>query len=158
MDVGTRIEYFHKQHQDFLRLLDEWESAIEVAGSTDGEECVRGLARMREMQPELKEIESHCLSEERNVESPYRKYLQAGQMETLEKEHRDLARLLAELFAELRFATLYQTERAREAGRATAALARRHIRFEEKLLEEIERKLAEEAEQKILLRYTQSPE
>ncbi len=158
MDVGTRIEYFHKQHQDFLRLLGEWESAVELAGSGDDEECVRGLARMRELQPELKEIESHCISEERNVESPYRKYLQAGQLETFEKEHRDLERLLAELFADLRFATVHQTDRVRQAGSEIATLARRHIQFEDKLIEEIERKLAEEAAEKILLRYTQSPE
>ncbi len=158
MDVGTRIEYFHKQHKDFLRLLDEWEGVVELAGSADSEQCVRGLTRMRDLQPDLQEIENHCMSEERNVESPYRKYLEAGQLETLEKEHRDLARLLAGLFAELRFATLYQTDRARQAGREAAALARRHIQFEEKLLEEIEQKLADEAEQKILLRYTQAPE
>jgi hemerythrin-like domain-containing protein len=158
MDVGTRIKYFHKQHQDFLRLLDEWESVIETAGSSDGEECVRGLARMRELHPELKEIEAHCLSEERNVDSPYRKYLQEGQLETLESEHQDLARLLTELFTELRFATLYQTDRARQVGRATSALARRHIQFGETLLNEIEQKIGEEAEQEVLLRYTQSPE
>ncbi len=66
--------------------------------------------------------------------------------------------MLEDLFTELRFATLYQTERAINAGREVATLARRHIQLEEELLAEIERKLSEEAEQKLLLRYTQAPE
>jgi hypothetical protein len=158
MDVGTRMDYFRKEHQDFLLFLEDWDRAIEMATSKDPEECVRGLNRLREMQPGMKAIKAHCTSEESNVESPYHEYLEEGQFELLKKEHRDLSRMLEDLFVELRFATLYQTERAINAGREAAALARRHIEFEEKLLAEIERKLAEEAEQKLLLRYTQAPE
>ena len=158
MDVGTRMEYFRKEHQDFLHFLDEWDHALEVTAGKDAEQCVRGLNELREMKPNMKAIKEHCISEERNVEGPYREYLEEGQLEELKKEHRDLSRLLENLFSELRFATLYQTDRAVNAGREVSALARRHIHFEEELLAAIEQKLAEEAEQKLLLRYTQAPE
>lgn len=158
MDVATRMDYFHKEHQDFLRFLEDWDEALETTASQKPDECVRGLNRLREMQPNLKAIKSHCTSEERNVEGPYNEYLEPGQLERLKTEHRDLSRVLEDLFSELRFATLYQTDRALNAGREAASLARKHIEFEEDLLAEIERKLSEEAEQKLLLRYTQSPE
>ncbi|MDE3136374.1 MAG: hemerythrin domain-containing protein [Acidobacteriota bacterium] len=158
MDVGTRLEYLRKEHQDFLHFLEEWDQVLTQTASKDSEECVRGLNRLREMQPNMKALRGHCSSEERNVEGPYREYLEKGQLERLKKEHNDLSRLLEDMFSELRFATLYQTERAIGASHEVSELARRHIQFEEELLQEIERKLAEEAEQKLLLRYTQSPE
>lgn len=158
MDVGTRIDYFRKEHQDFLRFLEDWDREMKLTASEDPEQCVLGLNRLREMQPKLKTIKAHCSSEESNVEGPYREHLAEGQLERLRKEHRDLSRMLENLFVELRFATLYETERTLAVGRETAALARRHIQFEEELLAEIEQKLAEEAEQKLLLRYTQAPE
>src|SRR5579884_1342588 len=155
MDLGTRMDYFRKEHQDFLQFLNDWDRALELAASKDAETCVRGLHRLRELQPNLRAIQSHCSSEERNVEGPCRDYLENGQLDKLKQEHHELSRLLENLFAELRFATVYQTERALNTGRETADLLRLHIRFEEELLAEIERKLAEEAEQKLLLRYTQ---
>lgn len=158
MDVGTRMDYFRKEHQDFLRFLEDWDRGIELTANKDSEECVRGLNRLREMQPKMKAIKAHCRSEESNVEGPYREYLEEGQIERLKKEHHNLSRMLEDLFLELRFATIYETERTLAAGREAAALARRHIQFEEELLAEIEQKLAEEAEQKLLLRYTQAPE
>jgi hypothetical protein len=158
MDVGTRMEYFRKEHQDFLHFLNQWDQAVETTASKDAEQCVRGLHELRDMKPNMKAIKDHCTAEERNVEGPYREYLEEGQLDELKKEHRDLSRLLEDLFTELRFATLYQTERAVAAGREVSALVRRHIQFEEKLLMAIEQKLAEEAEQKLLLRYTQAPE
>jgi Hemerythrin HHE cation binding domain len=158
MDVGTRLDYLRKEHQDFLQFLEEWDRILEQTASKDSEECVRGLNRLREMQPNMKALRNHCATEERNVEGPYREYLEQGQLEELKKEHRDLSRMLEDLFTELRFATLYQTERAINAGHEVSVLARHHIQFEEELLVEIERKLAEDAEQKLLLRYTQSPE
>ena len=158
MDVGTRMDYLRKEHQDFLRFLEEWDQVLDQTASRDPEECVRGLNRLREMQSNMKALRGHCNSEERNVEGPYREYLEEGQLERLKREHHDLSRLLENIFSELRFATLYQTERTIAAGHEAAALARRHIQFEEELLQEIERKLSQEAEEKLLLRYTQSPE
>ena len=158
MDVGTRVDYFRKEHQDFLRFLDDWERALGLLADKDAEESLRGLNRLRELQAQLHALRDHCTSEERNVEGPYRGYLEKGQINTLRAEHEELARLLGDLFSELPFATLYQTERVRMAGSHVAIFTRRHLLFEEKLLEEIERKLAEEAEQKMLLRYTQSPD
>jgi hemerythrin-like domain-containing protein len=158
MDIATRMEYLRKEHQDIVHFLEEWDEVLAQTASKDPEECVRGLNHLRELQPNMKALRGHCSTEERNVEGPYREYLEEGQLEQLKKEHRDLSRMLEDLFTELRFATLYQTERAISAGREVSALARRHIQFEEELLGEIERKLSEEAEQKLLLRYTQSPE
>lgn len=158
MDVATRLDYLRKEHQDFLHFLEEWDEVLKRTASKDSEECVRGLNHLRELQPNMKALRNHCTTEESNVEGPYRGYLEKGQLEKLKKEHRDLSRMLEDLFTELRFATLYQTDRAINAGREVAVFARQHIQFEEELLAEIERKLSEEAEEKLLLRYTQAPE
>lgn len=158
MDVSTRLDYFRKEHQDFLRFLEEWERTLETLGSADPDSIRKALSRLREMQPNLKAIESHCSSEEMNVADPYRNFLEKGQLEQLKKEHLDLSRMVTDMLSELRFATLYETARARSAGHELAGFVRRHMRFEEKLLEEIDDKLSEEAEEKVLLRYTQAPE
>jgi hypothetical protein len=158
MDVSTRLDYFHKEHEDFLRFLDDWERTLETLASKDQDSVRTALSRLREMQPNLKAIESHCSSEELNVEDPYRNFLEKGQLEQLKKEHLELAHMVTDMLSELRFATLYETERARSAGHELAGLVRRHMRFEEKLLEEIADKLSAEAEEKVLLRYTQAPE
>lgn len=158
MDVGTRLDYFRKEHHDFLHFLDEWEMALKLTSSEDERESVLGLERLRELAPQLRALQDHCASEERNIEGPYHGYLEKGQIETLHTEHEHLTRFLNDLFTELRFATLYQTEKARAAGRHVATFTRQHIEFEEQLLKEIEENLAHEAEEKLLLRYTQSPE
>lgn len=158
MDVSTRLDYFRQEHEEFLHFLEDWDRTLEMLGSKDPESIRKGLSRLREMQANLKAIESHCSSEELNVEGPYRDLLEKGQLEQLKKEHLKLARMIVDMFGELRFATLYETERARSAGHELAGFVRRHIRLEEKLLEEIAAKLEEEAEQKVLLRYTQAPE
>jgi hemerythrin-like domain-containing protein len=158
MDVTTRLDYFRKEHEDFLRFLEEWERALETTASKNPETVVKGLNRLRELQANLKAIENHCSSEERNVEGSCDEYLDEEKLEQLKKEHMELRRLVADLFSELRFATLYETEQAVATGREVAGFTRRHIQFEEKLLEAIEQKLSEEAEEKLLLRYTQAPE
>lgn len=158
MDVGTRVDYFRKEHRDFARFLDDWELALELTASKDPQESLRGLNRLRELQPQLEALHNHCTSEERNAEGPYRAYLEKGQIDTLRTEHGQLTRLLGDLVSELRFATLYQTERACAVGRQVASFTRRHILFEEQLLTEIEQKLSKEAEEKLLLRYTQAPD
>lgn len=158
MDVVTRLDYLRKEHQDFLDFLTLWDEVLEQTASKDPEECVRGLNHLRELQPNMKALRNHCTTEESKVESPYHEYLEAGQFERLTKERLDLSRMIENLTSELRFATLYQTDRAIVAGREVSALARKHIQFGEELLQEIERKLSEEAEEKLLLRYTQAPE
>jgi hypothetical protein len=158
MDVGTQLDYFRKEHADFLLFLDAWDKALELAASPKDEECLHGLTTLREMQKDLNVIRNHCSSEERNIEAPYHSYLDGGQLEKLKSDHRELARLVTDLFRELHFATLYQTERARTLGRQVADFTRQHILEEEKLLDQIEARIAKEAEEKLLLRYTQSPE
>jgi hypothetical protein len=158
VDVVTRVDYFRKEHQDFLHFLGDWESALDVAASQDEQQVVLGLERLRALQPQLQALREHCASEELNIEAPYHAYLEQGQIEALRAEHQHMARLLSDLFSELRFATLYQTEPARAAGHRLAEFTRQHILFEEKLLAEIEKKLAQEAEENLLLRYTQAPE
>ncbi|HVB35259.1 MAG TPA: hemerythrin domain-containing protein [Patescibacteria group bacterium] len=158
MNIGTRVDYFRKEHHHFLRFLDDWENALELTGSQDEQERLRGVNRLRGLQPQLQALRDHCTSEERNVEGPYHGHLEKGQIDALRTEHEQLARLLGDLFSELRFATLHEAERARMVGRHVAAFARRHILFEEELLAEIERKLSQEAEENLLLRYTQAPD
>lgn len=158
MEIGNRIDYFRKEHQDFVRFLDDWDLALSLIAGDDRRQNLQGLNRLRALEPGLQAIQSHCASEERTVEEPFHAYLQKGQMEALQAEHEELTRLLGSLFTELRFATLSQTSRALSAGRRVSEFTRRHIQFEEQLLAEIEQKLAQQAEQRVLLRYTQSPE
>jgi molecular chaperone GrpE (heat shock protein) len=158
MDVGTQLDYFRKQHADFLLFLDNWDKALQLAASSEDADCLRGLKMLREMQKDLEVIRGHCRSEERNIETPYHAYLDSGQLEKLESDHHELARLVTDLFRELHFATLYQTERVLTLGREFAGFTRRHILEEEKLLGQIETRIGKEAEEKLLLRYTQSPE
>lgn len=158
MDVGTQLDYFRNEHRDFLRFLEGWDRAMALAASGDDEESVRGLGKLRQMEEELEAIRHHCSSEERTVEAKYRELLGPGQLERLKSEHHELARLVTDLFSELRFATLQQTQRALASGRQVAEFTRQHIQYEEKLLGEIETRLSQEAEERLLLRYTQSPE
>jgi hemerythrin-like domain-containing protein len=158
MDVGTQLEYFRKEHQDYLRFLDRFEPALAELASPEDRACLHGLKALRGMEGEIREIASHCSSEERAFEEPYRSYLKQGQLDHLEEQHQELRRLAGTWFAELRFATLDRTQAALGVGRQLAAFLCRHITLEEKLLAEIERKMSEEAEQKLLLRFTQAPE
>lgn len=158
MDVGNRLDYFRKEHQDFLRFLNDWDLALDLIASDDSRKNLQGLNNLRALEPGLQAIQAHCASEERTVEEPFHAFLQKSQVETLQTEHEDLTRLLGNLFTELRFATLSQTDRALAAGHRVSEFTRRHIEFEEKLLAEIAQKLAQRAEEKLLLRYTQSPD
>lgn len=158
MDVGTQLEYFRKEHRDFLQLLDDFVPALGELASGEGRRCLRGLEALRGMEGEIRGIGNHCNSEERNIEQPYRAFLEEGQLGQLEDEHQELRRLVGTWLAELRFATLDRTNAAHRAGRQLAVFLQRHIALEEKLLAEIEQKMSEEAEQKLLLRYTRAPE
>lgn len=158
MDVANHLDYFRKQHQDFLGFLNDWDLALDLIAGGDNDKTLQGLARVRALEPELQAIQAHCASEERNIEEPFHTYLPKNQVETLQAEHEDLTRLLGNLFTELRFATVGETDRALRAGRRVSEFTRRHIQFEEQLLDEIEKKLGQDAEQKVLLRYTQAPD
>ena len=158
MDVGKDLDYFRKERQDVLRFLDDWDLALDLIASDDNRKNLQGLDRLRALEPGLQTIQAHCASEEHTVEEPFHTYLEKGQIEALRTEHEELTRLLGNLFTELRFATLGQTSRTAIAGRRVSEFIRHHLQFEETLLAEIEEKLAREAEEKMLLRYTQSPE
>jgi hypothetical protein len=147
MDPVTRLDYFRKEHLDILRFLEKWEGAISLITSKDDERRTKALSELREMESELQAIRNHCSSEERNLESPYRSYLKKEQFHTLANEHQELGRLVQGILLELRFATMSQIDNIPGLGRELAEFVRRHIVYEETLLNEIEQGLSKPAEQ-----------
>lgn len=145
MDAAPGLDYFRKEHQNLLLFLGEWERALKTTASKNAAETVKGLNRLRELQPNLEAIRNHCCAEERKLEGAYSEYLEKGQFEELRHQHLELDQLLGDVLSELRFATVYEVERACWAGLELATCARRHIDFEEKLLGETARKLSEAA-------------
>lgn len=154
MDVATRLDYFRNEHEEFLRFLRDWELTLEATASKNLKEVALVLNRLRQLQPRLQAIRNHCVSEERRVDVPYREYLHPHEILRLREEHLALGGMVSDLFAELRFATIYETHRARAIGQEVVNFARTHIEFEKTLLDAIERRLSEEAEQEVLLRYS----
>jgi hypothetical protein len=53
MDVATRLDYFRKEHQDYLRFLDEWDMGLELTASEDENERLRGIEKPWGLQAEL---------------------------------------------------------------------------------------------------------
>ena len=158
MDVATQLDYFRKEHNDILHFLEEWARALDLVTSRDDERRLRGLNELRAIEPDLLAVRDHCSAEERSVEVPYRSYLEKSQLEKLTSEHQEIGKLVQDILVELRFATVDQIEGIRNSGRQLSSVIRDHIAYEEKLLMEIEQGLATEAEEKLLLRFTQSPE
>jgi hypothetical protein len=142
MDPITRLDYFRKEHSDILRFLEKWEDALILITSKEDEQRAKALSALREMESELQVIRNHCYSEERNLESPYRSYLKNEQFHTLGNEHQDLGRLVQGILLELRFATMSQVDDIAGLGRQLSEFVRRHIMYEETLLDEIERGLS----------------
>jgi hypothetical protein len=142
MDPLTRLDYFRKEHLDILRFLEKWEGAIHLIGSKDDEQRSQALGELREMESALQAIRNHCSSEERNLETPCRAYLKKEQFQTLANEHQELGRRVQDLLLDLRFATMDQLDNIAGLGRQLSDFVRRHIAYEETLLNEIEEGLA----------------
>ena len=142
MDPITRLDYFRKEHLDILRFLEKWEGAISLITSKDDERRTKALSELREMESDLHAIRNHCYSEERNLESPYRSYLKKKQFHTLTNEHQELGRLVQDMLRKLQFATMDQIDNIAGLGMQLAEFIRRHIGYEETLLNGIEQGLA----------------
>lgn len=156
MDVATRLDYFRKEHEEFLHFLHDCEYTLKATVSRNLKEVAQLLDRLRQMQPRLEAIRNHCFCEDLGIEGMYGEHLAHDQLVRLRHEHFALGGLVTDLFAELRFATKYEISRARGTGQEVVAFARQHIDFEQELLEEIERKLIGEEEQEQPLRYFQA--
>jgi len=154
MDLRSRLEYFHKEHDEILRFLNDWESALKMAASDRDDERRKGLAELRRFENELLSIEEHCHAEERTVDSPFEIYLDDVSLARLAQEHELLRQLSTDFLRELRFATVMRTTEVVGLGNALLEQLRRHIAHEALLLRQIEEGRA--AEEKLLLRYTDS--
>jgi Hemerythrin HHE cation binding domain len=147
MDPVTQLDYFRKEHVDILRFLEKWDGTVSLITSKDDERRTKALSELREMQSELQAIRNHCYSEDRNLESAYRSYLKKEQFCTLTNKQQELGRLVQDMLRELQFATMDQIDNIAGLGRQLAELVRRHIVYEETLLNEIEQGLALQTKQ-----------
>jgi hemerythrin-like domain-containing protein len=157
MNLHQQIEHFHKEHDEILRFLKEFESALTLAGGESEKERRAGLAELGKMEQKLAEIREHCREEEQDLESPFQMYLGDFALEDLHTEHQILERRNHDFCAELTAATAPPpTENLVSLGRRLLEHLRHHIAREELLLAQIADGNA--AEEKVFLRYTQPGE
>lgn len=156
MEVHRQLEGARREHDEIFQFLITCEYALQRAASDDCDVRCRSLERLHEMDGELAEISEHCRREEDGIESPFLLYLEPKSLQELRKEHRRLRRLISDFRRELRLVTASRTADMVALGQELIAEIRQHVAEEEALLAQIEEGAT--AEEKVLLRYTQSPE
>ncbi len=157
MELHNQLKHFRKEHDEILHFLEEFGAALSLAGATEKETRRIGLEQLREMEAKLAEIREHCSEEEKNVESPFRLYLDDFALEDLHGEHEFLEQLSHAFCTELEIVTgPPPTEVLVRLGQQLLGELRQHIAREEGLLKQIAD--GSEAEEKVFLRYTQPGE
>jgi hemerythrin-like domain-containing protein len=157
MNLREPLEQFHREHQDILRFLQEWEQVLARAACEDPDVRIRALQQLRDMRERLGQIQQHCSEEERSSESVFRLYLDEALFAELCREHARLQEFVqAYLEAVAQLTTPPPAQSLVTLGRSLVEHLRQHIALEERLLEQIRN--SAEAEERILLRYTQAAE
>lgn len=157
MNLRAPLRHFHEEHAEILEFLNDWEQALRLAASEDPEQRCDGLRRLREMRGRLSGIQRHCQEEEQSTRSAFRLYLDDEMCAQLRTEHDALEQLSDDYLEELEAVTAPPPAGQLVAvGHRLVEQLRRHIAFEEKLLEHACQ--SAEAEEKFMLRYTQAAE
>lgn len=157
MDLREPLEHFHREHQDILHFLQEWEQVLPRAASEDPDVRCRALQRLRDMRERILQIQQHCNEEERSSESVFRFYLDEKLFAELRREHARLQEFVQSyLDAVAQLTTPPPAQPLVTLGQSLIEHLRQHIALEERLLEQIQN--SAEAEERILLRYTQAAE
>jgi hemerythrin-like domain-containing protein len=138
MDPRETVKRFRQEHDEFLRFLELWESALARAASDDPETRRCALHELVELDHFLAALPEHCREEERE-DARLQLYLDDAVFEQMRQQHALLERLTAAFRSELRALTTPPPAKELAAhGRELLAHLRRHIEFEEKLMKEIE--------------------
>lgn len=156
MELCNQLLHFRQEHDEILRFLREWETALQFAASAADADRREGLTRLRHMEKTLLAIGEHCRAEEESVESPYNLYLEDSELQHLQEGHELLTQATQNYLRELTFATTLRTNELVALGQRLLEQLRHHIAFEEGLLKQIEDGRA--AEEKRLLQYTHAAE
>lgn len=156
MAGNGRLEYLHTEQNEILAATKRMEDALQLAGVEDFSKRVKGLLELRALEHAFDGMAEHCHSEERIVESTFRRYSSRQEHSQVAAEHTELLRLLYNFREELEFATADSAADVIPSGKELIRKIREHIGFEKKLLERIESEGP--VPEEILLRYTESPE
>ena len=132
------------------------ENAFELAAAGDFSKRIKGLLELRTLEHAYDGIAEHCHSEERIVESTFRRYATRQEYSRIVAEHEELLRLLYNFREELEFATADSTTSLVPLGKELVHLVLEHISFEMELLKRIE--AGGPVPEEVLMRYTESPE
>ncbi|HWQ03040.1 MAG TPA: hemerythrin domain-containing protein [Candidatus Nitrosotenuis sp.] len=138
MDPREAVTHFRQEHEEFLRFLTLWESALERAASDDPETRRLALHELIELDHFLKALPEHCREEEEE-DARLQLYLDDAVFEKLRQQHALLEQMTAAFRSELRLLTTPPPGKELAAhGRELLRHLRRHIEFEEGLMKEIE--------------------
>lgn len=138
MDPRDTVQRFRREHDEFLRFLELWESALERAASDHPETRRCALHELVELDHFLAALPEHCREEERE-DARLQLYLDDADFDQMRQQHALLEGLAAAFRSELRALTTPPPGKELAAhGRELLAHLRQHIAFEEKLMQEIE--------------------
>ena len=152
----TRFEYLTSEQTEILRAIKRMETAFELAGDKDFSKRIKGLLELRTLEHAYDGIAEHCHSEERIVESTFRHYASKTEYSQIVAGHSELLRLLYNFREELEFATADSTTSLIPLCKELVGRIREHIGFEKELLERTDS--TGPVPEKVLMRYTESPE
>lgn len=156
MAADSRFEYLFAEQTEILRAVKRMEIAFELAAETDFSKRIKGLLELRTLEHAYDGIAEHCHSEERIVESTFRRYLSRQDYSRVVAEHEELLRLLYNFREELEFATADSTASLLPLGKELVHRILTHISFEAEQLKRIEG--GGPVPEEVLMRYTESPE
>lgn len=156
MTLNSRFEYLQTEQDEILHATNRMEKALELAGSEEFSKRLKGLLELRALGHAFDGIGEHCHSEERMVQSTFRRCLNKPEYSRVVAEHTELLRQLYNFREELEFATADSAPAIIPSGKELIRRVRGHINYERKLLERIS--AAGPIPEEVLMRYTESPE
>jgi hypothetical protein len=156
MPLNSRFEYLETEQEKILNATERIEKALELAGNEEFSKRVKGLLELRALSHVFDGIGEHCHSEERIVQSTFRRFLDGPEYSRVVAEHTELLRLLNNFREELEFATADSAGTIIPSGKELIRRIREHIIYERTLLERIS--AAGPVPEEVLMRYTESPE
>jgi Hemerythrin HHE cation binding domain len=137
-DLQIETQHFHKEHQEILAFLDDWDCALNCVASDNIDHRLQGLEQLRAFETELIAIDGHCRAEERRIDSPYHLYMNDEQLKRHKAGHVELTHLIQRVIYELTYADTVRTEEVLSLGKQFSEFLRRHIAFEEGFLRNVE--------------------
>jgi hypothetical protein len=138
MALQDRVRYLRKEHEEIANLLETLHDFLELAGSNDFNERAHGLDELHAWEHHLSAIREHCRSAERAVEWMYDHYLQYDERARVNREHREIIRLVERVRDELKFAAVDRTITLKLWGKELVSRMHAHIAYEDMILNRID--------------------